>query len=125
VGGICSAVLTALLASTSVLGNTVPGALEGNLGLLGRQLLAVGGINPLTQQRAISPKSLRDVLTVMFTCGLYEESGSWAYRVGVPARRALGARAATEDRARRSTWRRNRERPPKEASLHSRSNHCI
>jgi ammonium transporter, Amt family len=42
VGGICGAVLTALLASTSVSGNTVPGALEGNLGLLGRQLLAVG-----------------------------------------------------------------------------------
>jgi glutaminase len=48
--------------------------------------LANGGINPLTQKRAISPKSLRDVLTVMFTCGLYEESGSWAYRVGVPAK---------------------------------------
>lgn len=48
--------------------------------------LANAGINPLTQKHAITPKSLRDVLTVMFTCGLYEQSGSWAYRVGVPAK---------------------------------------
>lgn len=48
--------------------------------------LANGGVNPLTAQRAISPKSLRDVLTVMFTCGLYEQSGLWAYRVGIPAK---------------------------------------
>jgi len=48
--------------------------------------LANAGVNPLTQQRAISPKSLRDVLTVMFTCGLYEQSGLWAYRVGLPAK---------------------------------------
>lgn len=48
--------------------------------------LANGGINPFTHQRAISPKSLRDVLTVMFTCGLYEQSGLWAYQVGIPAK---------------------------------------
>lgn len=48
--------------------------------------LANAGVNPITQQRAISPKSLRDVLTVMFTCGLYEQSGLWAYRVGLPAK---------------------------------------
>ncbi|TVQ60960.1 MAG: glutaminase A [Phycisphaerales bacterium] len=48
--------------------------------------LANAGVNPRTSTRAISPVSLRDVLTVMFTCGLYEQSGRWAYRVGIPAK---------------------------------------
>lgn len=48
--------------------------------------LANGGINPFTHEQAISLKSLRDVLTVMFTCGLYEQSGLWAYKVGIPAK---------------------------------------
>lgn len=48
--------------------------------------LANTGINPKTGARAIEHQSLRDVLTVMFTCGLYEASGSWVYRVGVPAK---------------------------------------
>lgn len=53
--------------------------------------LANRGVNPLTgdevQARANSrSRVLRDVLTVMFTCGLYEQSGYWTYRVGVPAK---------------------------------------
>jgi glutaminase len=48
--------------------------------------LANAGVNPLTQQRALGRQSLRDVLTLMFTCGLYEQSGIWAYQVGVPAK---------------------------------------
>ena len=48
--------------------------------------LANAGVNPRSGQRALSPVALRDVLTVMFTCGLYEQSGLWAYRVGVPAK---------------------------------------
>ncbi len=48
--------------------------------------LASGGVNPITRQRAITPVSLRDVLSVMFTCGLYEQSGLWAYKVGIPAK---------------------------------------
>ncbi len=48
--------------------------------------LANGGVNPLTGELAIGRRSLRDVLTLMFTCGLYEQSGFWAYQVGVPAK---------------------------------------
>jgi glutaminase len=48
--------------------------------------LANSGVHPHTGERAISPIALRDVLTVMFTCGLYEQSGLWAYRVGIPAK---------------------------------------
>jgi len=41
VGGICGAVLTALFATSAVTGNEVNGALSGNPGLLGRQLIAI------------------------------------------------------------------------------------
>lgn len=48
--------------------------------------LANGGVNPLTQQRALDPRYIRDLLTVMFTCGLYDYAGQWAYDVGLPAK---------------------------------------
>jgi glutaminase len=48
--------------------------------------LANAGTNPRTGTKAISRQSLRDVLTLMFTCGLYEQSGLWAYQVGFPAK---------------------------------------
>ena len=48
--------------------------------------LANGGVNPLTKVRAISSTYIRDLLSVMFTCGLYDFAGEWAYRVGVPAK---------------------------------------
>lgn len=48
--------------------------------------LANGGINPLTSERAISDKYIRDILSVMLSCGMYDFSGEWAYRVGLPAK---------------------------------------
>jgi glutaminase len=33
---------------------------------------------------------IKDVLTVMFTCGLYDYAGGWAYEVGVPAKSGVG-----------------------------------
>ena len=29
---------------------------------------------------------IKDMLTVMFTCGLYDYAGEWAYEVGLPAK---------------------------------------
>ena len=52
--------------------------------------LANGGINPVTSQRALSAAYVRDLLSVMFTCGLYDFSGEWAYRVGIPAKSGVG-----------------------------------
>ncbi len=52
--------------------------------------LANGGVNPLTGQRALSNDFVRDLLSVMFTCGLYDFSGEWAYRVGMPAKSGVG-----------------------------------
>ncbi|HVE53253.1 MAG TPA: glutaminase A [Ramlibacter sp.] len=48
--------------------------------------LANGGVHPRTGRRAIESGHLRDVLTLMFTCGMYDSSGAWAYTVGLPAK---------------------------------------
>lgn len=48
--------------------------------------LANNGVNPRTEKRALEEPYVRDVLSVMFSCGMYDSSGEWAYRVGVPAK---------------------------------------
>jgi glutaminase len=49
--------------------------------------LANMGKNPISGQHALlDMTSIKDVLSVMFTCGMYDYSGQWAYRVGVPAK---------------------------------------
>lgn len=48
--------------------------------------LANGGINPLTGKQVSTRHHIRDVLTVMYTCGMYDFAGEWAYEVGVPAK---------------------------------------
>ncbi len=52
--------------------------------------LANLGVNPITQERAISAEYIRDILSVMFTCGLYDAAGEWTYRVGLPAKSGVG-----------------------------------
>ena len=48
--------------------------------------LANMGANPVTRERVFDYQYIKDVLTVMFTCGLYDHAGEWAYRVGMPAK---------------------------------------
>jgi glutaminase len=52
--------------------------------------LANAGVNPLTSQRAIEQQHVKDVLSVMLTCGMYDYAGEWAYRVGLPAKSGVG-----------------------------------
>jgi glutaminase len=52
--------------------------------------LANMGTNPLTQERVFDFQCIKDTLTVMFTCGLYDHAGEWAYRVGLPAKSGVG-----------------------------------
>jgi glutaminase len=52
--------------------------------------LANGGVNPLTGERAIDELYVQDVISVMLTCGMYDASGEWAYRVGIPAKSGVG-----------------------------------
>jgi glutaminase len=48
--------------------------------------LANGGVNPITNERAISAKYVKDLLATMLTCGMYDYAGEWAFRVGIPAK---------------------------------------
>ena len=53
--------------------------------------LANMGTNPVTNEGAfVDFQYIKDVLTVMFTCGLYDYAGGWAYEVGVPAKSGVG-----------------------------------
>lgn len=52
--------------------------------------LANGGVNPITQERAIDEQYVQDVISVMLTCGMYDASGEWCYRVGMPAKSGVG-----------------------------------
>ncbi len=56
-----------------------------DLAMLGATL-ANGGLNPITGERAISPEYVKDVLSIMLSCGMYDYAGEWAYRVGIPAK---------------------------------------
>lgn len=48
--------------------------------------LANGGINPATGVRALEAKYVRDILSVMYMCGMYNAAGEWAYSIGIPAK---------------------------------------
>ena len=48
------------------------------------------GRNPVTGESAYDVRSVKDILSIMFTCGMYDYSGHWAYRVGVPAKSGVG-----------------------------------
>ena len=48
--------------------------------------LANMGENPVTHEEVFDVRYVKDALAVMFTCGMYDYAGEWAYRVGVPAK---------------------------------------
>ena len=48
--------------------------------------LANQGRQPLSGVQVVSPDHIRDILSVMYTCGMYNFAGEWAYRVGIPAK---------------------------------------
>ncbi|RKN12027.1 glutaminase [Streptomyces radicis] len=48
--------------------------------------LANHGVNPLSGERVIREPVVRQVLSVMLTCGMYDAAGDWATQVGIPAK---------------------------------------
>lgn len=48
--------------------------------------LARGGVNPLTQERVVSPEIAQQVMAVMTSCGMYDAAGDWLSHVGIPAK---------------------------------------
>jgi len=57
--------------------------------------LADGGVNPITGERVIAAEVCHYTLAVMLTAGLYEDSGSWLYDVGLPAKSGIGGGIVT------------------------------
>lgn len=48
--------------------------------------LANRGLNPLSGERVIRDPVVRQVLSVMATCGMYDAAGDWATQIGIPAK---------------------------------------
>lgn len=65
--------------SVSTLDLAVMGATFSNLGQ-----------NPITGNQVFDMTSIRNTLSVMFTCGMYDSSGFWAHDVGLPAKSGVG-----------------------------------
>ena len=52
--------------------------------------LANGGKNPVTGKQVIDDANVPEVLAVMATAGLYDDSGKWLYHTGLPAKSGVG-----------------------------------
>ncbi|XP_037778758.1 glutaminase liver isoform, mitochondrial-like isoform X5 [Penaeus monodon] len=48
--------------------------------------LANGGINPLTGDPVLTVEAVRNTLTLMHSCGMYNYSGQFAFKVGLPSK---------------------------------------
>ena len=48
--------------------------------------LANGGINPFTGERIWSAATVKNVLSMMLMCGMYDYSGECAFKIGIPSK---------------------------------------
>ena len=52
--------------------------------------LANAGKNPVTGKQVMTAANVPEVLAVMATAGLYDDSGKWLYHTGLPAKSGVG-----------------------------------
>ena len=52
--------------------------------------LANGGMNPVTGKQVVKATNIPEILAVMATAGLYDDSGKWLYTTGLPAKSGVG-----------------------------------
>jgi glutaminase len=52
--------------------------------------LANDGVSPLLQEAVLTARQTKRVNALMLTCGMYDSVGSFAYRVGLPAKSGVG-----------------------------------
>ena len=53
-------------------------------------ILANDGIDPRTGERLLTSQTMKIVKTIMLTCGMYDGSGEFAVRVGIPSKSGVG-----------------------------------
>ena len=51
--------------------------------------LAKGGVCPLTEERVFDDSAVKDALSIMHSCGMYNYSGTYAFEVGLPSKSGL------------------------------------
>ena len=56
------------------------------MGAIISSTLANGGLSPITNEQVISENSVKDCLTLMYGCGMYDYSGEFAFEIGLPAK---------------------------------------
>ena len=68
--------------------------------------LSCGGVNPLTQERVFDPVHTRNALSIMYSCGMYDYSGEFAFSMGIPAKSGVGGgiMAVVPERMGIGTW---------------------
>jgi glutaminase len=52
--------------------------------------LANGGKNPVTGKQVVKSENVPEILAVMATAGLYDDSGKWLFQTGLPAKSGVG-----------------------------------
>lgn len=52
--------------------------------------LANAGLNPVTGKQVVKSENIPEILAVMATAGLYDDSGKWLYTTGLPAKSGVG-----------------------------------
>lgn len=79
-------------------------------------VLAGRGRQPRTGRQLLPPGVVRDMLSLMFTCGMYDAAGEWAFTVGLPAKSGVsgGILAVVPGRLGLAAW-----SPPLDAHGHS------
>lgn len=48
--------------------------------------LANKGMQPMHKNQVLSAEDVTRILSLMFTCGMYDSAGEWAFNVGLPAK---------------------------------------
>ena len=67
-------------------------SIEANTTQLARSILhlAHNGIDPITSNVLLHPQHVKRINALMLTCGHYDASGEFAYKIGLPAKSGVG-----------------------------------
>ena len=57
--------------------------------------LANGGMNPFTGEKVWSPETVKNVLSMMLMCGMYDYSGEHAFKIGIPSKSGVAGAIMT------------------------------